>query len=194
MSGSAALAPTNDRNDTDRLHPLRRTVSYRGLAYSIRTLLRFSAQRERGLSSPTSSAAASREKAGSAQSAPTVRLLVNRCGSRRSSGDTHGVAIEELVSGARSACDDWTGAAPRHGRERRLSMGQVSTTSAGCLMSRGLWSGDIRLLSQLPTLEACQPRGRKGDEQLAAMVPLLRARWGRQCRRVEDTNVRRLAF
>ena len=63
---------------------------------------------------------------------------------------------------------------PRHGRERRLSMGQVSTASAGCLMSRGLWSGDIRLLSQLPNLEACQPRGRKGDEQLAAMVPLLR--------------------
>ena len=51
---------------------LRRIVSDRDLAYLIRTLLRFSMQQERGLSSPTSSAAASREKPGSAQSAPTL--------------------------------------------------------------------------------------------------------------------------
>ena len=64
-------------------------------------------------------------------------------------------------------------------------MGQASTDSAGCLVSRDLWSCDIGLLSQLPNLEPCEPRDRKGDEQLAAMVPLLRVRWGRRCRRVE---------
>jgi hypothetical protein len=53
-----SLAPTNVRHDADRLHPLRRTESDRDLAYLIRTLLRFSAQQERSLSSPTSSAAA----------------------------------------------------------------------------------------------------------------------------------------
>ena len=58
------------RHDADRLHPLRRTESDRDLAYLIRTLLRFSAQRERRLSSPTPSAAC--RKPGSAQSAPTV--------------------------------------------------------------------------------------------------------------------------
>jgi hypothetical protein len=72
MSGSVSLPPTSVRHDADRLHPLRRTESDRDLAYLIRTLLRFSAQRECGLSSPTSSATASREKPGSAQSAPTV--------------------------------------------------------------------------------------------------------------------------
>jgi hypothetical protein len=72
MSGSVSLAPTNVRHDADRLHPLRRTESDRDLAYLIRTFLRFSAQRERWLSSPTSWAAASREKPGSALSAPTV--------------------------------------------------------------------------------------------------------------------------
>jgi hypothetical protein len=72
MSVSVSLAPTSVRHDADRLHPLRRTESNRDLAYLIRTLLRFSAQPERGLSSPTSSAAASREKPGSAQSAPIV--------------------------------------------------------------------------------------------------------------------------
>jgi hypothetical protein len=40
----------------------------------------------------------------------------------------------------------------------------------------------------------CEPHGGDGDEQLAAMVSLLRVRWGRRCGRVEDTNVRRLAF
>jgi hypothetical protein len=147
---------------TPTLHPLRRTESDRDLAYLIRTLLRFSAQRERWLSSPTSWAAASREKPGSAQSRSDsssgglpssdrlarlvakdpgsllamsrggdrgkvhtrtgrkpypsclaggsndrtvqlwdwpppvtcpVRLLVNRCGSRRSSGNTYGPCL-----------------------------------------------------------------------------------------------------
>ena len=67
-----SLAPTNVRHDADRLHPLRRTESNRDLAYLIRTLLRFSAQEERELGSPTHLATASREKPGSAQSAPTV--------------------------------------------------------------------------------------------------------------------------
>jgi hypothetical protein len=48
MTGSVSLAPTNVRHDADRLHPLCRTESDRDLAYLIRTLLRFSAQRERG--------------------------------------------------------------------------------------------------------------------------------------------------
>jgi hypothetical protein len=48
MSGSVSLAPTNDRHDADRLHPLHRTESDRDLAYLIRTSLRFSAQQERG--------------------------------------------------------------------------------------------------------------------------------------------------
>jgi hypothetical protein len=78
MSGCVSLAPTNIRHDADRLHPHRHTESNRDLAYLIRTLLRFSAQWERGLSSPTSSAAASREMPGSAQSAPTVPAVVAR--------------------------------------------------------------------------------------------------------------------
>jgi hypothetical protein len=53
MNGSVYVAPTSVRHDADRLHPLRRTESDRDLAYLIRTLLRFSAQRECGLSSPT---------------------------------------------------------------------------------------------------------------------------------------------
>jgi hypothetical protein len=48
MSGRVSLAPTNDRHDADRLHPLHRTESDRDLAYLIRTSLRFSAQQERG--------------------------------------------------------------------------------------------------------------------------------------------------
>src|SRR4029453_6338623 len=55
---------TNDRYRPDRLHPLRRTESDRDLPYLIRTLFRFLAQPERGLSSPTSSATACREKPG----------------------------------------------------------------------------------------------------------------------------------
>src|SRR4029450_9949152 len=78
MSGCVSLAPTNIRHDAGRLHPHRHTESNRDLAYLIRTLLRFSAQWERGLSSPTSSAAASREMPGSAQSAPTVPAGVAR--------------------------------------------------------------------------------------------------------------------
>jgi hypothetical protein len=72
MSGSVSLAPTNDRHDSDpwiRFAVLSRIEIFH---YPIRTPLRFSAQPERGLSSPTSSATASREKPGSAQSAPTV--------------------------------------------------------------------------------------------------------------------------
>ena len=53
MSGSVSLASTKVRHDANRLRPLRRTESDRDLAYLIRTLLRFSAQRERRLSSPT---------------------------------------------------------------------------------------------------------------------------------------------
>src|SRR5215203_5345462 len=75
MSGSV-LSPTNVRHDADRLHPLRRTESDRDVAYLIRTLLRFSAQRERGLRSPTSSAAASREKSGSVQSVQQFQVAV----------------------------------------------------------------------------------------------------------------------
>jgi hypothetical protein len=86
-----------------------------------------------------------------------------------------------------------TEAAATPWKRTRLSMGQASTDSAGCLVSRDRWSCDIGLLSQLPNLEPCEPRGRNGDE-LAAMVSLLRVRRGRRCRRVEDTCVRRLAF
>ncbi len=46
MSGSVSLAPTNDRHDADRLHPLRRTESGRDPTCLIRTLLRFAAQPE----------------------------------------------------------------------------------------------------------------------------------------------------
>jgi hypothetical protein len=49
MSGSVSLAPTDDRHDADRPAPLRRTVTGQDLAYLIRTLLRFLAQRERPL-------------------------------------------------------------------------------------------------------------------------------------------------
>ena len=89
-----SLVPTNVRHDADRLHPLRCTESDRDLPYLIRTLLRFSAQRECGLSSPTSSAAC--RKPGSAQSAPTVPAAgcrrrigctPRREGSGRPSGD-----------------------------------------------------------------------------------------------------------
>jgi hypothetical protein len=55
-------------------------------------------------------------------------------------------------------------------------------------------SGGIRLLSLLPNLEPCEPPGRDGDEQLEAMVSFLRVRWERRCGRLDDTNVRRLAF
>ena len=48
MSGRVSLAPTHDRHDADRLHPLHRTESDRDLAYLIRTSLRFSVQQERG--------------------------------------------------------------------------------------------------------------------------------------------------
>jgi hypothetical protein len=82
---------------------------------------------------------------------------------------------------------------PHHGRERRLSMGQASTDSAGCLVRSGLWSGDIELLSQLPNLEPCEPRGRNGDE-LAAMVSLLRVRWEGGVDVSKARNVWRLAF
>ena len=84
-----SLAPTNVRHDADRLHRFRRTESDRDLAYLIRTLLRFSAQRERRLSSPTPSATATREKPGSAQSAPTIPAA----GCRRRIGCTRALAI-----------------------------------------------------------------------------------------------------
>jgi hypothetical protein len=54
-------------------------------------------------------------------------------------------------------------------------------------------SGGIRLLSLLPNLKPCEPRGRDGEEQLEAMVSLLRVR-GEVGVGVDDTNVRRLAF
>jgi hypothetical protein len=65
--------------------------------------------------------------------------------------------------------------------------------SAGCRGEAAAWSGDIRLLSQLPDMEPCEPpaemsRAACGDGSL------LRVRSGWRCRRVEDTNVRRLAF
>ena len=44
---------------------------------------------------------------------------------------------------------------------------RASIDSAGCLVRRGLWSGDIGLVA---SLEPCEPRGRNGD-MLAAMVP-----------------------
>src|SRR5687767_6016402 len=47
MSGSPSLAATRSARRR-RLHPLRHTESDRDLAYLIRTLLRFSAQQERG--------------------------------------------------------------------------------------------------------------------------------------------------
>ena len=46
---------------------------------------------------------------------------------------------------------------------------------------RPLPSGGIRMLSLLPNLEPCEPRGRNGDEQLAAMVLLLRIRRVKRC-------------
>jgi hypothetical protein len=55
-------------------------------------------------------------------------------------------------------------------------MGQASTDSAGCLVSRDRWSCDIGLLSQLPNLEPCEPRGRNGDE-LRRWFPAP-VRWG----------------
>ena len=87
MSGSVSLALTNVRHDADRLHPLRRTQSDRDLAHLIRTLLRFSAQRERGPSTPTSLAAASHDKPGSAPSTPTVPATPRREGPGRPPGD-----------------------------------------------------------------------------------------------------------
>ena len=70
MSGSVSLAPTNDRHDADRL--IRFAVLSR--IEILHILLEHSydsrRKRERGLSLPTSSATASREKPGSVQSAP----------------------------------------------------------------------------------------------------------------------------
>ena len=127
MSGSVSLAPTNVRHDADRLHPLRRTQSDRDLAHLIRTLLRFSAQRERGLSTPTSSAAASREKPGSAQSAPTVpaagcRRRIGRTPRREGSGRPPGD-----VSRRRS----WQG--PHAGRAGSHSRAPLPPTMATCV-------------------------------------------------------------
>ena len=86
-----------------------------------------------------------------------------------------------------------TEAAATPWKRTRLSMGQASTDSAGCLVSRDRWSCDIGLLSQLPNLEPCEPRGRNGDE-LAAMVSLLRVRWGGGVDVSKARNVWRLAF
>ena len=67
-----SLAPANDRHDADRLHALRRSESDRDLAYLIRTLLRFSAQRERGLSSRPHRRQPVARSQDLLQSAPTV--------------------------------------------------------------------------------------------------------------------------
>ena len=87
--------------------------------------------------------------------------------------------------GTKAAATPW--------KRTRLSMGQASTDSAGCLVSRDRWSCDIGLLSQLPNLEPCEPRGRNGDE-LATMVSLLRVRWGGGVDVSKARNVWRLAF
>jgi hypothetical protein len=87
MSGSVSLAPTNDRHDADRL--IRCAVLSRIEILHILLEHSYDSQckRERGLSSPTSSATASREKPGSVQSAPIVPAAACRrrigCAPRR---------------------------------------------------------------------------------------------------------------
>jgi hypothetical protein len=99
MSGSVSPASTNVRHDAARLHPLRRTESDRDLAYLIRTLLRFSGNENAGSARRLHRRAASREKPGSAQSAPTVpaagleRLHTSSRRIRAASGDVHAAAI-----------------------------------------------------------------------------------------------------
>ena len=80
MSGSV-LSHQQTFDDADRLHPLRRTESDRDLAYLIRTLLRFSAQRERGATRSTGprtqTSGAVKRPRGSGPRRP------GRCGNRR---------------------------------------------------------------------------------------------------------------
>ena len=87
----------------------------------------------------------------------------------------------------------WGRKQPPHDGRERVCLWVRSTDSAGCLVSRDRWSCDIGLLSQLPNLEPCEPRGRNGDE-LATMVSLLRVRWGGGVDVSKARNVWRLAF
>jgi len=127
------LALTDSRQDADRLRPLRCTESDRDLAYLIRTLLRFSAQRERGLSSPTSSAAASREKPGSPQSAPTVPAAGcrGRIGCKPSSRRIRAASWRYLAAAIGARSTHGTGRKPYTATGETID--RLSAMSAGAL-------------------------------------------------------------